>query len=79
MTSFTNVTDANPLQLSDAITSAGFGTGTKLAHWTVIFVGHWMNGTVLSNTVIVCEHVAEFPHSSVALYVLVTLNRLTHV
>jgi len=73
------VTEANPLQLSDAMTNAGFGSGTRLAHCTVIFAGHMMNGTVLSNTDIVCEHVAELPHSSVALYVRVTLKRLTQV
>jgi len=73
------VTEANPLQLSDAMTRAGFGAGTRLAHCTVILAGHMMNGTVSSNTVIVCEHVAELPHSSVALYVRVTLNLLTQV
>jgi hypothetical protein len=53
ITSFTKVTVANPLQLSDATTRAVFGAGTWLAHWTVIFAGHKMKGAVLSNTVIV--------------------------
>ena len=70
---------ANPLQLSDAMTRAVLGCGTRLAHCTVTLPGHWIEGIVLSNTVIACEHVAELPHSSVALYVRVTLNLLVQV
>jgi hypothetical protein len=67
ITSLTKVTVANPLQLSDAVTLAVLGAGTSPAHCTVTLPGHMINGTVLSKTVIVCEHEDELPHSSVAL------------
>ena len=79
MTSFTKVTEETPLQLSEAVTLAGFGVGTRLAHCTVMLPGQFIDGGVLSKTVIVCEHDAELPHSSVALYVRVTLNLLMQV
>ena len=67
MTSETKVTIAVPPQLSFVTTLAVFAIGTRLAHVTVIFAGHVIEGGVLSNTVMICEHVAELPHSSVAL------------
>ena len=38
-----------------------------------------MVGGVLSNTVMVCAQVALFPQTSVAVYILVTVNRFAHV
>ena len=54
------------------------GGGTFSAHWTVTFAGQVIVGGILSLTTIVCVHVAEFPHASVARYVLVSVNLLTH-
>ncbi len=68
-----------PPQLSVAVTLDGNGVGTKFAHCTVEFTGQVINGTVLSNTVIVCEQLAEFPHSSIALYERVIKYLLAHV
>jgi hypothetical protein len=73
------VTLTVPPQLSDVVTRAVLGAGTSLAHWTVIFAGQVIVGAVLSNTVITCAQVAELPHASVALYVRVNVNLLTHV
>ena len=67
VTSFTNVTVAPPPQLSVAETEAGLLGGNELAHATVVALGHVIEGGVLSNTVIVWLHVAEFPQASVAL------------
>jgi hypothetical protein len=55
-----------PPQLSLAMTAVVLAAGTWLAHCTVIFAGHVMDGGMLSKTVMVCAHVAELPHSSVA-------------
>src|SRR5688572_11605558 len=68
-----------PLQLSEAVTLAVLTAGTWLAHSTVTLAGHVIVGAVLSNTVIVWAHVAEFPHTSVAVYTLVIVNLLIHV
>ncbi len=62
-----NVTVDMPLQLSVATILPGTGAGTRLAHCTVEFAGHVMDGGVLSNTVIVCVQLAVFPQASVAL------------
>jgi hypothetical protein len=80
MTSFIKLVVVVPPQLSVEVARArGSGNGTRFAHWTVIFAGHVMDGAVLSNTVMVCVHDAELPHSSVAWYVRVILNRFMHV
>ena len=80
VTSLTNVTTgAGPVQLSLVVTSAIFGAGTRDAHCTVIGAGHVMLGGVSSNTVMTCAQVAELPHASVDLYVLVSIYRLTQV
>jgi hypothetical protein len=55
---------------------AVLGDGTSLAHETVISCKQVKVGGVASNTVIVWAHVAEFPQTSVALYVLVMVYRL---
>ena len=60
------VTVTTPPQLSEVITDAIFAIGTWLAHCTVTSAGQVIEGGVLSKTVIVCAHVAELPHSSVA-------------
>ena len=79
MTSAATVTVVVPPQLSDVTTAATFAAGTRLAHCTVIFAGHVMVGAVLSNTVIVCAHVAVFIHASVAVYTLVIVYLFAHV
>jgi hypothetical protein len=80
MISFTKLVVVVPPQLSVEVASArGSGNGTWLAHWTVTFAGHTIDGAVLSNTVMVCVHDAELPHSSIARYVRVILNRFMHV
>jgi len=53
VTSLTKVTVGIPLQLSLAVTLAGFGTGTMAAHDTVALGGQVIVGNVLSNTVMV--------------------------
>ena len=53
VTSLTKVTVGIPLQLSLAVTLAGFGIGTKAAHDTVVLGGQVIVGNVLSNTVMV--------------------------
>jgi hypothetical protein len=60
--------------LSLVVTEPTFGAVTFDEQVTVVFAGHAMNGTMLSLTVIVCEHVAVLPQASVALYVRVTVN-----
>jgi hypothetical protein len=74
VTSETKVTVTAPLQLSLVVTEPTFGAVTFDEQVTVVFAGQEMNGTMLSLTVIVCEHVAVLPHASVALYVRVTVN-----
>ena len=66
MTSGATVMVVVPPQLSEDTTEAVLGTGTWLAHWTVTFAGHVIEGAVLSKTVITCVHVAVFPQASVA-------------
>jgi hypothetical protein len=61
------------------VTSAGLGAGTWLAHCTVTLPGQRINGAVSSNTVIVCVQRAKLLHSSIALYVRITINLLIHV
>jgi hypothetical protein len=46
MTSFSNVTEADPPQLSLVVTVAGFTGGTWLAHMTVTFCGQDIKGGV---------------------------------
>ena len=60
------VTVTRPPQLSPVGMLPGTAGGTLPAHDTVTFAGHVNVGGVLSNTVIVCTHVAEFPQRSVA-------------
>ena len=79
MTSLTCVIAAVPEQLSVAVTRAILGTGTRLAHCTVILVGQVIIGGVSSRTVMIWLQVAELPHKSVALYVRVSVYRLGHV
>ena len=69
----------DPPQLSVEVTLAGLGVGTWLLHVTVIPAGQVNVGAVLSNTEMVCAHVAELPHASVALYVRVMVNRFAHI
>jgi len=79
VTSLTNVTvGAPPPQLSLVITNDVFGAGTSVEHDTVIGAGHVILGAVSSSTVMTCVHVALLPHTSVDLYVLVTVNLFTH-
>ena len=61
-----------PAQLSVAVTALIDAVGTSLAQDTVIFCGvPVIVGTVSSSTVIICDDVAAFPHTSVAVHVLV--------
>ena len=53
ITSLTWVIVAVPEQLSVDVTRAIFGTGTRLAHWTVILTGQDNIGGVSSNTVMI--------------------------
>src|SRR5688572_30497187 len=79
MTSPTCVIVAVPPQLSVAVTAAGLAGGTRFAHSTDTFTGHVSIGAILSNTVMIWAQVALFPHTSVARYVRVTINRLAQV
>ena len=79
VTSGETVTLTAPPQPSLVMTLAVFGAGTLDAHETVTFPGHVITGGTLSKTVINCAQVALFPQASVAMYVLVRLNRLRHV
>ena len=66
------VTLTVPAQLSVAVIELMLADGTSLAHATVMFSGvPVIVGAVSSSTVIVCEVVALFPHTSVAVHVLV--------
>ena len=56
-----------PLQLSVAVTEAGDGGGTALAHCTVIAAGQVIVGGVSSRTVMVCVQVAKLPQASTAI------------
>src|SRR5687767_11065159 len=73
------VTTGVPAQLSVAVgvpVAAGAVLSSKLI---VRFGGHVITGGVMSFTVIIWLHVAEFPHTSVARYVLVNVNLLGQV
>ena len=61
----TIATSTTPPQLSVAGSEVA-GGGTSSSHATVISVGHVSMGATSSNTVIVCTHVEELPHSSMA-------------
>ena len=67
MTSLTNTIVKAPLQLSVAETRLGFGSGSSEPQLMVKGPGQIMLGGVISFTVIICAHVAEFPQRSVAL------------
>ena len=60
------ITGAPPLQLSVAVTWLMSEGGKSEAHWNVTFGGQVIWGGVSSNTRMLCVHVAELPHSSVA-------------
>ena len=65
------VTVAGP-QLSVAVTTPAPGTGGIALHCTPTLAGiPNKTGGVVSVTVIICEAVAELPHKSVAVQVLV--------
>ena len=55
------------------------GTGTAEAQLTVTGAGQVSSGGVWSFTVIICVHSVKFPHTSVALYVLVMVYLLAQV
>ena len=65
--SLTNVIIGTPVQLSLALTLAGFGGGICEAQWTVTPDGQVIVGGVPSNTVMICVQVAVVKHASVAL------------
>ena len=65
--SLTNVTEGTPVQLSLALTLAGFGAGICEAHCTVTPIGQVSVGGVPSNTVMICVQVAVIRQASVAL------------
>ena len=69
-----------PAQLSIAVT-VKFTTAVQepTGVVTVIFAGQVITGAVWSFTVIICVHSVKFPHTSVARYVLVTVNLLAQV
>ena len=67
MTSGSIVTVAPPAQLSVAVTPEEDAVGTLLAHCTDKVPTQVIVGGILSNTVMVCEQVAELPQASVAL------------
>ena len=56
-----------------------FGAGTSLAQATVMPDGQVIVGGTLSNTVIICAHVAVLKHSSEAVYVRVKVYRFAQV
>jgi Na+/pantothenate symporter len=69
-----------PVQLSLAVTAAMLDAGTAEAQLTVVLAGmELMTGGVWSFTVIVCVAVLKLPHTSVALYTRVTVNRFVQV
>ena len=68
-----------PAQLSVAVTKEVLGAGTAEAQLTVTGGGQVITGGVWSLTVIICVQVLLFPHTSVALYVLVTVYLLAQV
>lgn len=67
VTSLTNATVIGPTQLSASVVTTLTSTGGKLPHETVTGAGFEAVGAVVSSVrTIVCVHVAELPHSSVA-------------
>jgi hypothetical protein len=74
VTSFTKFKVVAPLQLSVALTPAVVCAGTELAHVTVTAAGQVIVGAMLSNTVMICAHVAVLLHASLARNVRVTVN-----
>src|SRR5687768_2605398 len=78
VTSAATVTATAPAQLSAATANAIFAAGTSEAHVTVTFAGHVMVGATLSRTCMVCVHVDELPHTSVAIYVRVIRKLFAH-
>ena len=68
-----------PAQLSVAVTKEVLGAGTAEAQLTVTGAGQVITGGVWSFTVIICVHSVKFPHTSVALYVLVMVYLLAQV
>src|SRR5512133_1163734 len=67
-TSLIKVTAGVP-QLSVAVTAVMSGAGTALMQATVTSAGHTITGAMLSLTVMICTHVAVFPHRSSTWYV----------
>ena len=73
------VTVTLPAQLSVAVTEAMEAAGTSAAQLTVKLAGvPVMVGAVWSSTVMTWLEVELFPHTSVAVQVLVTVNLLAH-
>jgi hypothetical protein len=67
VTSLTKVTVTTPLQLSVVVTAVGLGEEIDEAQVTVTAAGQVISGATLSLTVMICEQVAVFPQTSVAL------------
>lgn len=80
MTSLTQLTVGTPGQLSlTPVTKLVLKAGILPGQFTVTGPGHVSKGGVLSKTVIICVQVAELPHTSVALYVRVMVNRFAQL
>ena len=78
------VTSENPMvgvasQLSVAVALPVLDVAVLAVHCTVISGGQTIAGGVPSSTKIVCTHELEFPQSSVALHVRVTVNSCGHI
>ena len=70
ITSVSWVMVTGPPQSSVATTAESFGAGTRLAHWTVIFVGQLViTGALVSTKVISWAQVELLPQPSVAFQV----------
>ena len=66
-------------QLSVAVATPFAPPGAVLAvHWIVRFGGQVITGGVLSSTKMVCRHVLELPHTSVARHVLLMVYSCGH-
>jgi hypothetical protein len=61
------LTVTNPPQSSEAITDPMFGGGTCEKHCTLTGPGHWIDGAVVSFTVIACVQLAATPQAFTAL------------
>jgi hypothetical protein len=79
VTSLTKLNVVAPPQLSVALTPVVVCAGTALAHVTVTAAGQVMLGAMLSNTVMICAHVAVLLHTSLARNVRVTVNLLAQM